>query len=397
MNWRREVIEDSNKSLTIILLIILSLISIFTQSYFGLGVFAFCLIYFWLHKKYMEQIGNGVRLEQSSRRVRIHCDEKGHWDFYLENQGLPIWGATIELSFKGIVEPISHPFDTLTGDLIEVSIPFSIGKGEEVKISLPILGKKRGLCRLSNVKVIIPHLFGSGKVLLELMEPVKSTIIVFPPASPIKLTSDHHTNRNGEVSTAHSLFYDVFQPIGTREYVSGDRFQDIHWKATARTQQLQTKVFAPATKKEWMIAINLSDRYSITAQLESIIQHTAYLLYLAVEQNISFSLVINARSLGVTPFYYLPSGIGRKHQQRALELLAALSTDEFTVPFHIVLQHLSIHQLIPSVLLVGGVVTPKDEKRLRKIETGIQNIYRLNSDDKQGVVTLWNQTLKIPS
>jgi hypothetical protein len=394
VNWKREVIEDPYNSLSEILLIILSGVSLFFQFYGGLGIFLLCFIYFRVHKWYLENIGKGMQMNQSLQRVKIHCEEQGNWDVDFTNDGLPVWGGTLKLRFKDIVEPVGHPFESYHGGNLEVSVPFSMGKGETVRVSMPVKGKRRGLCRLTNVQIIIPHLFGSGKVILDLVDPVKSTMMVFPTPEAVLHDNNHHSNEPGEVSAMHSLFNDVFQPIGTREYVNGDRFQDIHWKASARTQQLQTKVFAPAVKKEWMIVVNLTEKYSITRELETIIKHTAYLMHLAVKQNITFSLVLNIRSLGVTPFYYLPSGTGRKHQQKALELLSTLSTDDATIPFHIVLQHLAIRQLVPSVLIAAGTLTEDDEDRLRKIGATGREIYLLHTEDKQGVVSLWNQRSK---
>jgi hypothetical protein len=397
VNWKREVIEDPYNSLSEILLIILAGASLFFQFYEGLGIFLLCFLYFRAHKWYLENIGKGLNLIQSLKRVRIHCEEEGNWDIDFTNAGLPVWGATLKLTFKDIVEPVGHPFESYHGGNLEVSVPFSMRKGEEAKVSLRVIGKRRGLCRLTGVQLIIPHLFGSGKVILDLIDAVKSTMMVFPTPAPVLVDNQHHSNEPGEVSAVHSLFHDVFQPIGTREYVPGDRFQDIHWKASARTQQLQTKVFAPAVKKEWMIIVNLSEKYSITRDLETIIKHTAYLMHFAVNQNISFSLVLNVRRLGITPFYYLPSGTGRKHQQKALELLSTLSTDDATIPFHIVLQHLAIRQHVPSVLIAAGTLTEDDEERLRKIGTSSREIYLLHAEDKQGVVSLWNPRSKMPS
>jgi hypothetical protein len=397
VDWRREIIEDPYNSLSEVLLIIAVGACFIFQLYTGLSVFLFCLLYFRAHKWYLDKIGVGINLVNKSKRVRLHCQEEGYWDFHIENHGLPVWGATLKLSFKDIVVPISHPYESYHGNMIEVSIPFSMENGVKGMVRLPIKGRRRGLCRLSKVQLVIPHLFGSGKVIMDLQKPVPSTMIVFPSPSPVRLLKNRDSNRNGELSSPHSLFFDVFQPIGTREYVTGDRFQDINWKASAKTGQLQTKVYTPSIKKEWMIAINLSDRYSITGQLESIIKHTAYLMHLAVEKNISFSLVLNSRSQGSRPYYYLPTGTGRTHQQKGLEMLSTLSTDEFTVPFHIVLQHLHIRQLVPSVLIVGGLMNSREKERLVKISMKETEIFMLKSDEEEGVVTIWNQTSKIPS
>ncbi|KAA0565415.1 DUF58 domain-containing protein [Bacillus sp. CH30_1T] len=397
MNWKREVVEDPNISMSIVLLVIVGAVSFYVQSYIGLGIFLLIILYFRVHQWYLLKVGEGVMIERSQRRLRLHFDEEDNWVFKFENKGLPIWGATLKMTFKDIVEPTMHPYSLGIANEIEVSIPFSIRKNEVGQILLPVKGKRRGLCRITNMHLEIPHLFGSGKVILNLLDSVPTTIMVFPTSSPVRMAEHQLTLRQGDVSTPHSLFHDVFHPVGTRGYLQGDRFQDVHWKASARTGELQTKIFAPSTQNEWMIAINISDRFAITSKLESIIKHTAYLMQLAVEQNISFSLVLNVRTPGVTPYYYLPPGTGRKHRQRGLELLATLSTDEFTMPFHIVLQHLYLRRLVPSVFIVAGSLGSREEELLQNIGKGHPHIFKLSLEEEEGVVTLWNRSLKIPS
>ena len=80
-----------------------------------------------------------------------------------------------------------------------------------------------------------------------------------------------------------------------------------------------------------------------------------------------------------------------------MEMLSTLSTDEFTIPFHIVLKHLHLRQLVPSVFIVAGVMGTREEALLTNIEKQKIQIYKLKLELKQGVVTLWKRSLKVPS
>lgn len=224
MNWKREVVEDPNISMSIVLLVIVGAVSFYVQSYIGLGIFLLIILYFRVHQWYLLKVGEGVMIERSQRRLRLHFDEEDNWVFKLENKGLPIWGATLKMTFKDIVEPTMHPFSLGIANEIEVSIPFSIRKNEVGQILLPVKGKRRGLCRITNMHLEIPHLFGSGKVILNLLDSVPTTIMVFPTSSPVRMAEHQLTLRQGDVSTPHSLFHDVFHPVGTRGYLQGDRF-----------------------------------------------------------------------------------------------------------------------------------------------------------------------------
>ncbi len=50
----------------------------------------------------------------------------------------------------------------------------------------------------------------------------------------------------GNVRFAHRIFEDPTRIAGIREYVRGDRLNRIHWKATARTGQLYSKLYDPS-------------------------------------------------------------------------------------------------------------------------------------------------------
>jgi uncharacterized protein (DUF58 family) len=51
----------------------------------------------------------------------------------------------------------------------------------------------------------------------------------------------------GEVRLTHRLYEDPTRIAGVREYQTGDSLNRIHWRATARTGTLQSKVYEPST------------------------------------------------------------------------------------------------------------------------------------------------------
>ncbi|MEW5569245.1 DUF58 domain-containing protein [Rossellomorea marisflavi] len=391
MKWKRDIGEDPYLNMSTMLLVIMLAGSLFVQSYIASGVLILCIVYVRVHRWFLLKAGEGVKLDSTPKKVRMHEGEEAEWMLGFRNDGLPVWGATLKLKFKDIVEPASKQmrFDVTSG-VVEASVPFSAGKGERVEISIPVIGKRRGLCRITSMELYIPHLFGSGRTVLQLMDPIPSTLMVFPRSTPVVVEEHPISMRFGDVFTPHSLYSDPFQIVGTRGYVAGDRFQDIHWKASARTGDLQTKQFAPSTQKEWLIAINLSDRYAITGRLESIVSQAAYMMQLAVKGDIPFSMVINTRGPGATPYFHLPSGAGKPHMQRGLELLSALSTDDFTMPFELVLQHMRSRQWLPPVIFLAGELNQEIERVLTQIASGGTQILKLTTLNEQGVASRWN-------
>lgn len=61
----------------------------------------------------------------------------------------------------------------------------------------------------------------------------------------------------GELRIRRPIITDPARTIGVRDYRPEDSFRHVHWKATARAQRLQTKVFEPTTSVQYGIFLNL--------------------------------------------------------------------------------------------------------------------------------------------
>ncbi len=67
----------------------------------------------------------------------------------------------------------------------------------------------------------------------------------------------------GDQRIVRPIITDPMRTAGIRDYRPEDSFRHIHWKATARTQTLQTKIFEPTTSIQFGIFLNLDtfERY----------------------------------------------------------------------------------------------------------------------------------------
>jgi len=61
---------------------------------------------------------------------------------------------------------------------------------------------------------------------------------------------------SGEARGRRPLFQDTTRFVGHREYRPSDPMKHIDWKASARLQRLQTKVFEPVVSLNVLIALN---------------------------------------------------------------------------------------------------------------------------------------------
>ncbi|MCP3739315.1 DUF58 domain-containing protein [Rossellomorea sp. BNER] len=391
MKWNRVVVDDRYHDFSQYFSVIFIIFSFLLEYYTALTVFAVCFIYFRFHHYYFKQVGRKLRFKNTIQRTRLNVEDQEKWKLEFENKGLPIFGAHLKITFSNIVEPIGLQYVVDHHDKVEVAFPFQLGRNEIGSFTIPIEGKRRGLCRISKMELEIPHLFGNGKLNLTLAQPVHSTILVFPKAKPVVIGNETRALGDGDLPIQTSLYQNRFQPVGTRDYIYGDQFKDIHWKASARMQTLQTKVFAPSTKKEWLISLNLTEHYSITRRLEDLTKEVAYLIHKAVKDDIHFSLVINIRSQGVFPFYYLAAGNGVSQGQTALEVLSTLSTDDTTVPYSIVLQQLHIQKLLPPTMIHGGSTTQDVERLMQRISFDGVEVLMIQDGEEKGALLPWKQ------
>ena len=62
----------------------------------------------------------------------------------------------------------------------------------------------------------------------------------------------------GPVKAQRQLFDDPIRTVGVRDHHPEDDFRRIHWKATARRQALQSRVYEPSTAQNLVIILNVA-------------------------------------------------------------------------------------------------------------------------------------------
>jgi uncharacterized repeat protein (TIGR01451 family) len=72
-------------------------------------------------------------------------------------------------------------------------------------------------------------------------------IMVYPKVLPLPKYDFASERPIGEVRLQNRLFEDVTRTAGVRQYMLGDPLSRIHWRATARTGQLHSRIFEPTS------------------------------------------------------------------------------------------------------------------------------------------------------
>lgn len=192
--------------------------------------------------------------------------------------------------------------------------------------------------------------------------PSQDWLIIYPAVKPISDLVLPPKEPFGDIKGRQWIFEDPSRAVGIRDYGSRDDLKRIHWKATARQQKLQVKVYEPTTTFQLVIFLDMvtlpKPWYgSIPALLERAISAAASIASYAVEKRFQVGLFANGCwPQSDQPLKVLPS---RSPNQltRILEALAAVSAVP-TISIEALLNKESSH--LPwgaTLLVIAAVVT----------------------------------------
>ena len=111
--------------------------------------------------------------------------------------------------------------------------------------------KSRLICPNRGYYTLGPTTITSGDIFgfypRSVTQPLTDHVIVYPRIYPIAQFSIPALYPLGNARAEKAIFEDPIRIMGVRDYQPHDSLRRIHWKATARQQSLQVKVFEPTT------------------------------------------------------------------------------------------------------------------------------------------------------
>ncbi|MED1204269.1 DUF58 domain-containing protein [Heyndrickxia acidicola] len=388
MFWERDILTDKILLAVGRLMFFFSIFALlYGQSFLFLG-FLVGVILIYGHNWYIENIGKEFVFQNEKKIQRINIEEKGEWRLSFLNNGLPILKGVLTITFNNKVEPLSGNFQEI-GSTIHMNIPFRAWKREAVTVTIPYSAKQRGIAAIQKIEVKILHMFGSGVVIMENKRPVNTKIYVYPKRKRVAWKGKEKLHSQGLQNDPNSLFFNPSDLIGTREYQTGDAFQHIHWKASARMQVLQTKVYSNVSSKNWLFILNVECEGLYPDSLENFISFLAYVVDFALNGNIPFTLVSNVRSSLDIPYYYLKEGEGGVHGQKAFDFLSAISSLSLNVPVQYMMKHLETQALAFSTIVYFGKSDPKTMNTFSAFKQAGSSVFVAEAVSGQGVIKAW--------
>ncbi len=211
------------------------------------------------------------------------------------------------------------------GSLTQV---FSLRWYERIRRHYTLQTGRRGVYGLGPTRLRSGDVFGLFQVEREIEE--QDFLIVYPRVLSLPELGLPSKEPFGSTRTRRRLFEDPSRTMGARDWRPGDSFRHIHWPASARRQQLQTRVYEPTMTLSEVICLNVATlprpwEGILPDLLERAISVAASLASHATENRHAVGLISNGavpksdRSIRILP--------GRSPDQltRILEMLAAVT------------------------------------------------------------------------
>ncbi len=138
----------------------------------------------------------------------------------------------------------------------------SLGGYHRLTRRYPIQCSKRGIFFFGPTTILGGDPFGFFRTDLTLEQ--TDQLLVYPRILPLDALGIPSRHPFGDIRVKKHLFQDPVQVMTTRDYVNGDPLKHIHWKATARLQQMQSRVFERTTSMDFALFLDtrtVSDSY----------------------------------------------------------------------------------------------------------------------------------------
>ncbi|MBI5115911.1 DUF58 domain-containing protein [Candidatus Poribacteria bacterium] len=235
----------------------------------------------------------GLECLREVSRMEIPIGERVEVILTVRNKGfLPIPWAFVE-----DLLPQKMP---ITGEYTRL---LTLMPGQEEKLLYQIVFNRRGYHQIGPVLTETGDIFGFFRRYKT--GSAKDYVIVYPSVESITEYDIAARRPLGTVKITNRIFEDPARILGVREYAPGDPFNRIHWKTSARTGVLHTKVYEPSKVIGATIVLDFhEDGYRKTGSVpisrdrgELAVITAASLANYIAEANEQVGLITNGRDL----------------------------------------------------------------------------------------------------
>jgi uncharacterized protein (DUF58 family) len=267
-----------------------------------------------------------IEYRRSLSRKQVFFGEEITYEIEVTNRKpLPLPWLQIEDELPQQITLLKGKAEETIEDRMVLTNIFPINMYHRIKRRFPMRCQHRGSFVFGPTRIHSGDLFGffrKEKTIDQL-----DYLLVYPRLVPLEKLGIPSQQFFGDIRLKRHIFQDPVLTAGVRDYVAGDSLKRIHWKTTARTGKLQTKIYEPTTTVDismfldvrtlrapmWGSSFQLQELGIITAA--SISQH-------ALESGFRVGLYVNQITRFSKGMVRVPHS---QHPDQLLKILEALA------------------------------------------------------------------------
>lgn len=343
----------------------------------SLGFFiSFALLNYIYEKNVAKRLG----IEILNKKIRMYKGQKEIIRIKITQDGImPILDGRLSLSAGDDIR-FEHDISSGIRYHTVTDIKFTVMPRSSIIIDVPFTGYSRGVSKIVKPEMKIPQIFGFDTIDLKQIGRLDHEIIVYPDRYAIHNEKMENQMSQGSFMQKNALFSDPLITTGTRDYIPEDSMRDIHWKASAKTGELQTRLYEKTTKITWLILINLrsENSYAPPENIEEMFEKIAFITAKATEAGIPYKIITNMVMMDNRSFFSLDESTGQLHYKHTLESLARTNTVTYTLSFERLLRHVRLHEEIPTHIIFTGIADASISRELSVFKTKDANVFQLD-------------------
>ncbi|MFD2445561.1 DUF58 domain-containing protein [Bacillus sp. CGMCC 1.16607] len=387
MAWRKTINGGNTLEGITLISAVLLVFSFYQQTFWLMFLGGLLLVLSRMSIYYLNHAADSLEFENNRETIRLSEGEETTVNIVLSQLSrLPIFQATLQVRLENVVEGVGIP-SLHSESNVELMIPIQLKGNDTIHIPLQLKAMRRGVTRIKSLELIIPNFFGFGSVELTYQPYIQKELIIHPTSIAVPQTDQLvATKLQGNYATPTSMYEQILAPIGTRDYVFTDSFQRIHWKASAKTQNLQTKIYERTAHHSWTFIINLREpntpnyHMGVVENIESIASNVAYMAQVATKKGIDYEVFLNIRTASQGAVYHIPIGNGTHQLGRVLDSLARVQRNGNTLPINKLLRYVDKQQQNSPVVIACGPYEEEGYLHLAQMQKKGQRVYLLHDD-----------------
>jgi uncharacterized protein (DUF58 family) len=294
------------------------------------GFMFFVMFICW---QWSRQSLRGLIYQRRFRFRRYFPDEEMEVQIAVENRKLlPLPWLQIEDEWPLHVGPLDSSalaraeHDPDMGYLINT---YSLRSYERIRRRFVLLARQRGVFQIGPAHLLSGDPFSLFDRKIALTDR-HEMLIVYPRIKSLPDLGLPLKDPFGDRQVQQQLFEDPSRTMGVRDYSPQDSFRHIHWKATAHTGRLQTKVYEPMRGLRTVLCLNVATfeqhwRGVWPAMLEYEMEVAASLAHWGLSEGHSVGMTANGTLAHADQPFRIPPSRSPDQLAHILEALAAVS------------------------------------------------------------------------